>query len=127
MKYRGMSVLFLINVETGFNGTGYLWRILIYIVIISGVIYLAGKLLKSKLLGKREGKHMGLIEQLFLGSKRHLSLVEVKDKIILLGVTSNQITKIKEWNKEEFGELSSHDSTPDFGKIMSRFRRDDDD
>lgn len=99
-----------------------LLRILGYIVIISIIIFVAGKLVKNRFLGRREGKHLGLIEQFYLGPKLNLSLVEVQDKIILLGVTPGGITKLKEWERQEFTELKTQST--DFKSILNSFGRD---
>ncbi|MFW5984683.1 MAG: FliO/MopB family protein [Halanaerobiaceae bacterium] len=100
--------------------------ILFYILVIAVILYFAGKILRGKFFGQQSGKHVGLIEQLYLGPKRNLSLIKVKNKVILLGVTANNISKLKEWDEQDFGELVLKEDL-DFKSILNKFRRDEDD
>ena len=101
----------------------YSWeliKIFIYLALIIGVIILVARIFKKGYFYQNNGKHMQVIEQVYLGQKNLLSLVKVQDKVILFSVGSDEIKKITEWPKEEFSDLEIKE-TPDFKDHLKKY------
>ncbi len=98
-------------------------KIMIYIALIAVVLYISMKLFKNRLHGQRQGKNMGIIEQLYLGPGKNLSLVKINDRILLLGISQEKVEKIKEWPVEEFPEITA-EKPGSFKDYLLTFRRD---
>lgn len=101
----------------------YSWelvKIFIYLGIIIGIIVLTAKVFKKGYFQHNQGKYLKVIEQIYLGQKNILSLVKVKDKIILFSVAPDRIEKIKEWPEEEFDNLFPEESV-DFKSQLKKY------
>ncbi len=77
-------------------------RIIFYLLLIIGLIYLLNYFLRKGIFQQKTGQHMQIIEQLYIAPKKSLSLVLVNDRIFLLGVSDESINKLNEWSREEF-------------------------
>lgn len=88
--------------------------------------YLASKYI-GKGLGKGTGsKYMRLIDQITLGQDRHIAIVQVGGKYLLIGVTSGQVNVLTDIQDEELFPLEpdieeSKEKIPDFKAMMERF------
>lgn len=50
---------------------------------------------------KREGREIRKVDSLPIGFRRHLILLEVMDRIIVIGVSEKEITPVALWKKED--------------------------
>lgn len=88
--------------------------------------YLASKYI-GKGLGKATGsKYMRLIDQITLGQERHIAIVQVGGKYLLIGITSGQVNVLAEIQDEDLFPLEpdmeeSGEKIPDFKAMMERF------
>ena len=101
----------------------YSWeliKIFLYLALIIGIIILVARIFKKGYFHHNKGKHMQIIEQIYLGQKNLLSLVKIKDKVILFSVGSEDIKKITEWPEEEFADIEIKE-TPDFKKQLKKY------
>ncbi len=105
-------------------------KIIFYLALVVGIIYLVSFLLRKGIFKSRQGKYMNIIDRLSLTPKTNLTLVQVKDKVILFSVSDKKIEKISEWELSEFNELEI-ESKDDFQGYLNKFlrvsRRDEDD
>ncbi len=83
----------------------------------------------TKFLGKRyqggmlkSSAHIQVLEQISLGQDRTLTVVKVGDSTLLLGVTSQQITLVKELTSEEFPDLEISSQTEATAPFTSLFK-----
>lgn len=77
-------------------------------VAAAAIIYLS--YLCSKYIGKNmnkssSSKYMRLIDQIVLGQDKHIAVIEVSDKYLLVGVTAGQINILTEFQKNELEPL----------------------
>jgi len=84
------------------NYTFEILKIGFYLLVIVGLIYFLSTFFKKNVLNVQSGKHMKLIDKLYMGSKTGLFLVEVNDEIILISQTENRIEKLDKWKAVDF-------------------------
>ncbi|MCI8795879.1 MAG: flagellar biosynthetic protein FliO [Dorea sp.] len=88
--------------------------------------YLASKYI-GKGLGKGVGsKYMRLIDQIALGQDRHIAIVQIGGKYLLVGVTSGQINVLSEIQDDDLFPLEPEpvdigEKIPDFKAMMEKF------
>ena len=105
-----------------------MWRIFATFVIVACIIYLS--YLASKYLGRGMSKgsnsrYMRLIDQITMGQDRHIAVVQIGTKYLLVGITAGQVNVLTEIEDEELIPLSpdSTDSearTLDFKSVMEK-------
>ena len=96
-----------------------MWRVIATFVAVIVIIYLS--YLASKYIGKGLGRngssrYMRLIDQITLGQDRHIAIVQVGGKYLLVGVTSGQISLLSEVSDEDLFPLEP-DNAEGEGKI----------
>jgi flagellar biogenesis protein FliO len=84
---------------------GTIRTVLVLLAIVAGIILLyrySGKLKLGLNMG-RKGSEYGLkrAETVSLGYKKFVSVVEVKDRVLVLGIGEKEISLLAEWKKEE--------------------------
>ena len=87
--------------ETSFN---ILRVILVLIGIVAGMVFLYRLASKYKFdLMKPKGTGYGLkkMDTLHLGYKKFISIVEVKDYVLVLGVGEKEMSLLTKWKKED--------------------------
>ena len=87
--------------ETSFN---ILRVILVLIGIVAGMVFLYRLASKYKFdLMKPKGAGYGLkkMDTLHLGYKKFISVVEVKDYVLVLGVGEKEMSLLTKWKKED--------------------------
>lgn len=98
---------------------------------IAVVLILYGSYMASKYIGRgmtrgSSSQYMRLIDQITLGQDRHVAILQISGKYLLVGVTSGQIHLLAELQDEELFPLAPEDTgegvkTPDFKSIMEKF------
>ena len=104
----------------------YSWEIakmIFYLSLILGAIYLLANFLKKKVFQPASGKYLKTIEQLYLGPKKSLKLVKVKEEILLLSITEEEIVLLKEWPETEFPPMIEEENKnkKDFSQHLKSF------
>ncbi|MFW6380956.1 MAG: FliO/MopB family protein [Bacillota bacterium] len=84
-------------------------KIVFYLLVVIGIIYLVTYFLKKRVFRNQTGRYLRTIDQLYFDSKTALLLVTIKDRVLLLGRTEEQLTRLAEWSREEFKEISNND------------------
>lgn len=82
-------------------------RIVFALVVICVLIYITYYVLRivnKKMLG-RKGEYIKIVDLLPLSQDSMLVLVEIGDKVILLGKTQKSITFLKEFSKDQLFNL----------------------
>ena len=87
--------------------------------------YLASKYLGRGMSKGSNSRYMRLIDQLTLGQDRHIAVIQVGGKYLLVGVTAGQISILSEVKDEELFPLAPEDegggSQPmDFRKMLGK-------
>ena len=105
-----------------------MWRVIATFIIVTFIIYLS--YLASKYLSKGMGRsgssrYMRMIDQLTLGQDRHIAVIQVGGKYLLVGVTAGQISILSEVEDEELFPLAPDEESggsqpPDFKKILGK-------
>lgn len=105
-----------------------MWRIFATFVIVACIIYLS--YLASKYLGRGMSKstnsrYMRLIDQITLGQDRHIAVIQVGGKYLLVGVTAGQVNILSEVKDEELFPLAPEDESGgpqpmDFRKMLGK-------
>ena len=110
----------------------YVVKIIFYLLLVVGIIYLAARIYKNNFLQQKNGRHISTIESFYLGAKKQISLVKVNDRIYLLGMTDENIELLDKWQENDFDSLDlvkqdseEHNSFSDYmDKFLQRKRRD---
>jgi len=100
-----------------------LLKMLFYFILIIIMIVIFAKVMRKFLVSRGNGQYINIVESLYINQKNSLSLVKIKDKIFLLGVGSDQIQKLAEWNEEEFGEIEVEDIENYSGKFKDILKK----
>ncbi len=105
-----------------------MWRVIATFIIVAFILYLS--YLASKYIGKgmsRGGnsRYMRVIDQLMLGQDRHIAVIQVGGKYLLVGVTAGQISILSEVKDEELFPLAPEGEgggaeVPSFGKMLGK-------
>lgn len=105
-----------------------MWSVIVTFVAAAAIIYLS--YLASRYIGRNVGKsassrYMRLIDQITVGQDRHIAIVQVGGKYMLVGITSGQINVLTEVGDEDLFPLSpdsddSSGSRPDFKALMGK-------
>ncbi len=105
-----------------------MWRVLITFVAAALIIYLS--YLFSKYVGKGVNKnsssrYMRLLDQIAVGQDRHIAVIQVGGKYLLVGITAGQVNVLAELQDDELFPLSpesgeSGTKAPDFKAIMGK-------
>lgn len=85
-----------------------MWRVIATFIIVAFIIYLS--YLASKYLGRgmsrgSNSRYMRMIDQLTLGQDRHIAVIQVGGRYLLVGVTAGQISILSEIKDEELFPL----------------------
>ena len=103
---------------------GY-WTAIVTFVLAVGIIYLS--YLCSKYLGKglaKTGKsrYMRMVDQMMVGQNRTLSIVQVGDRYLLLGIGQEQVQTLAEFSEEDLVPLDGEEgeASVDFGQLFTR-------
>lgn len=105
-----------------------MWRMIATFIIVAFIIYLS--YLASKYLGRGMGRsgnsrYMRVIDQLPLGQDRHIAVVQVGGRYLLVGVTAGQISILSEIKDEELFPLAPEEEDSktqqlDFRKMLGK-------
>lgn len=105
-------------------------RVIMTFLAAGIVIYLS--YLFSKYVSKGMGRssasrYMRLVDQITVGQDRHIAIMQVGEKYLLVGITAGQITALTELKEEELLLISTEDgdggvNPPDFREWMNKFR-----
>ena len=105
-------------------------KIIFYLIIVITIIYILAHYLKKLYLRPNSGENMEVLEQLYLDSKKSLKLVKINNKIMLLGVSENNIELLAEWPEADFvinrkTDEANENFANKFKKVLAKYRRDD--
>lgn len=97
----------------------------IAVVLILYLSYLFSRYLSKGMSKSSSSRYMRLIDQITLGQDRHIAVVQIGTKYLLVGVTAGQVNVLAEIKDEELISLSpdSPDSearTLDFKTMMGK-------
>lgn len=107
-------------------------RIFFYLLLVLGIIYVSQHFMRKFIKKQRIGKHLELVEQLYISPKVSLGLVRAKNTVILLSFSDKGIEKIQSWPLEDFGDnlSNSEDENAKFSDylkdVIGNYRRDQD-
>ncbi|HEX6970805.1 MAG TPA: flagellar biosynthetic protein FliO [Limnochordia bacterium] len=85
------------------GGSGLAWALLrtfVVLILLLPAIYWVTRWYARRALGSREAAWMRVIETIALGPQRHVCLIEVAGKVLVLGVTPQAITLLTEVDDE---------------------------
>ncbi len=105
-----------------------MWRVIVTFAVAALIIYLsylASKYIGTGLSKSSSSRYMRLIDQITLGQDRHMAIVQVGGKYLLVGVTSGQVNVLAEVQDEELFPLEPDNEEnpmkiPDFKSMMER-------
>lgn len=104
-----------------------MWRAIATLILVTLIIY--GSYIASKYIGKGLSKnssslYMRLIDQITMGQDRHIAIVQISGKYLLIGVTAGQISVLSELQDDELFPLAPENTgsggNADFKTIMEK-------
>ena len=86
-----------------------MWRVIATFLVVLLIIY--GSYLASKYIGRglsksSSSRYMRLIDQITMGQDRHIAIIQVSGKYLLVGITAGQIHVLSELQDEELFPLA---------------------
>lgn len=78
--------------------------------MLYGVLLLVRKYSFSMSGKKIKNLHIDVVHNQLILPKKYLSLVRIKDKLLVLGISENNITVLKEFDYAEFSDRADSDS-----------------
>lgn len=106
------------------NFGGELLKVIIYLSLVIGLMYLISYFLKKSISGKSKGKYIQVIEQIYIAPRKSLILLQVQEQIFLLSNTETDLKVISTWNEEDFPELGIPEREESFKSYFSKLTRD---
>lgn len=85
----------------------YSWeliKIVIYLVLVLGLIYLIAYFMKNRMM-TQNGRYIRVLERVYISPKISLSLVKAKDKVLLISVANGNVKLLETWPADEFIEM----------------------
>lgn len=104
-----------------------MWRAIATLIVVVLIIY--GSYIASKYIGKglsknSSSRYMRLIDQITMGQDRHVAIIQVSGRYLLVGITAGQINVLSELQDEELFPLSPEAdgtaNTLDFRAMMEK-------
>ncbi len=102
-------------------------KIIFYLLLIVGAIYLLSYPLKRKVMEHRSSRYMKIVDRLYYDSKNSFILLEIQDEIILIAQNEGHIEKLNSWNKYELDiklpadQLNKNDTIFNFKDYFRQF------
>jgi len=86
------------------------YYIFVVVLIFGGLLFIRKYLMKNvrKLGGVRSGAYMKIIDRLAVTQDKHIILLEVAGRILVVGVSPQKIEAIAEFTKDELGESAEN-------------------
>ena len=78
--------------------------IVVIVLFIAGMLWLRKYLLK-RMSGVKSGTYMKIIDRLAISQDKQVILVEMRNKILVIGVSPQKIETLGEFSKDEFGPI----------------------
>ncbi|MCI8834493.1 MAG: flagellar biosynthetic protein FliO [Ruminococcus sp.] len=105
-----------------------MWSVIftfIGVVLIIYLSYLASKYIGTGLNKSSSSRYMRLVDQITMGQDRHIAIVQVSGKYLLLGITGSQINVLSEIQDEELFPLTPEGEdggvkAPDFRALLDK-------
>ena len=104
------------------NNSGMYGQMLLYFIAVIAVV--AGLLFLRKYLTKRlgtvkNGSYMRIIDRVVIAQDKQIALVELKSKILIVGITQQRIETLGELDRSEFDVLEQENPNDLNGKKSS--------
>ncbi len=102
-------------------------RIIVTFFVAAIIIYLS--YLCSKYIGKgsninRKSRYMRLIDQIPVGQDRHLAIVQIGVKYLLVGIASGQVNVLSELQEEDLIQISTNEKgTSELSNFKDAFEK----
>lgn len=123
-----MNYLYMLNgVTTKEFGKDFIQ--IIYILILCVVVFL-GAYYSSRLLGnfqmkKNKASNIKILEVISVGPQKTIQLLKIGEEFVLIGVTKDKITFIKDISKDnlDLNLFENHDTIIPFSQYMNKFKK----
>lgn len=105
-----------------------MWSAIVTFVAVAVIIYLSylvSKYIGTGLSKSSSSKYMRLIDQITLGQDRHIAIVQISGRYLLVGITAGQITVLSELQDDELFSLTPEGEDggtkiPDFKAVLEK-------
>lgn len=95
-----------------------MWRAIAAFLVAALIIYLSylcSKLLSKSLNRNSSSRYMRLLDQITVGQDRHLAVVQIGEKYLLVGITAGQINLLAEMQDEDLLPISLEETNASSG------------
>ncbi len=95
-----------------------MWKAIAAFFLAALIIYLSyvcSKLLNKGLNRSSSSRYMRLLDQITVGQDRHLAVVQIGDRYLLVGITAGQINLLAEMQDEDLLPISPEESSASSG------------
>jgi len=95
--------------------------IVVFAVILIGIGWSYKKLALSSKLSIKNSKYIKSLDRLIISNDKWIEIIQIGDETILIGVTNDSITKIKEINGDKLHELQDEKEGKDFSQFFKKY------
>ncbi len=92
----------------------------IFIVSIFLFVYIYKKFFVSNKLFTRRSKYIEQVDKYYLANDKWLEIIKLNNTYLLLGITPNSISEVKEITQEDLHELKVEENENVFKKILKK-------
>lgn len=110
------SVALFENSESGIaadlsSGVNTYFTVFIYLIAIAAVIaglLLLRKYLLNRLGAVKNGSYMRIVDRLAISQDKQIVMIELKSKILVVGITQQRIETLSEYSRDEFDVIAQN-------------------
>lgn len=95
--------------------------IVIFAAILIGIGWAYKKLALSSKLSIKNSIYIKSLDRLIISNDKWIEIIQVGNETILIGVTNDRITKIKEIDGDKLDEFRNEDEGKDFGHFFKKY------
>jgi flagellar biosynthetic protein FliO len=95
--------------------------IVIFAAILIGIGWAYKKLALSSKFSIKNSKYIKSLDRLVISNDKWIEIIQVGEETILIGVTNERITKIKELDGDKLDEFKDEDEGKEFGKFFKKY------
>lgn len=95
--------------------------IVVFAALLIGIGWIYKKLVLSSKLYIKSSRYIKSLDRLIISNDKWIEIIQIGDETILIGVTNDSITKIKEINGDRLDELQDEKEGKDFSHFFKKY------
>ena len=100
--------------------------VVVFVAILIGIGWIYKKLALSSKLSIKNSRYIKSLDRLVISNDKWIEIIQVGDETILIGVTNDKITKIKEIDGDNLNEFQEEKEGKDFSQFFKKYYKNTD-